>query len=72
MRKCIVMEYGWIIEGEVNGNRLEDASVVRKWMNGRGIGGLAKREHRHEYTLDPIGTVEVNPEKVLYSFEVER
>ena len=82
MRKCYVMEAGWIIEGELTSdwvdtdgkvisNSLEDANVVRSWSNGRGIGGLAKREHRHEYTLDPIGSVRINHAKVLYEFDVE-
>ena len=59
-RNCYILESGWIIEGELKREdtgiiSLKDAYVVRKWSNGRGIGGIAKKEYRNEYTLDEIG-----------------
>lgn len=68
---CVVLDYGWIIEGkEVDRSksiiRMEDASVVRRWDNGRGIGAIADPEHKDEYTLDPIGTVDVHVGRVLF------
>ena len=39
--------------------RLTDASVVRSWINGRGIGGLADPQYKAEYTLDPVGDMTV-------------
>ena len=68
---CIVIDYGWIIEGRAwsraNGIiRMESASVVRKWSNGRGIGAIADPDHKDEYTLDPIGNVSVYESRVLF------
>lgn len=70
---CIVCEYGWIIKGketEKTGT-LQDASVVRRWENGKGIGGIAKEENRSEYKLDPIGDVAINPDKILFVIPCE-
>ena len=68
---CVVLDYGWIIEGMVTGRdggelRMEDASVVRRWSNGRGIGAIADPAHKDEYTLDPIGDVRVRDSRVLF------
>ena len=57
--KAYVCEYGWIIAGKETGRTedqitLTDASVVRRWTNGKGIGGIAKAENKDEYTLDAI------------------
>lgn len=68
---CIVLDKGWIIEGNRDGNTVADANVVRRWDNGRGIGGLAKAEYKSEYVLDPLGTVRINPDAVIYEFELE-
>lgn len=56
----VIAENGWIFIGLLAEEtdsvlRLTDASVVRKWNNGRGIGALALPEYKEEYTLDPIG-----------------
>lgn len=50
---------------------LSNASVVRCWRNGKGVGGLAKEENKSEYTLDPIGTVHVMTSKVLFEIPCE-
>ena len=50
---------------------LKDAAVVRSWNNGRGIGGIAKREYKDEYTLDEIGTVYIAKGKILFSIPCE-
>ena len=72
----VVCEYGWILCGEKKTADtkklvLENASVVRKWNNGKGIGGLAKAENKHEYTLDHIGGVEVQVGKILFTIPCE-
>ena len=68
----VVCEYGWIICGKGSDSlELTDAAVVRKWSNGRGIGGLAKAEYKDEYTLDPIGDVTINPDKALFVIPCE-
>lgn len=70
---CIVCEQGWIIKGkmtEESGN-LQEAAVVRRWDNGKGIGGIAKEENKDEYTLDPIGDVHINTDKVLFIIPCE-
>ena len=61
---CVIATNGWIFEGDAVSREggavtLAGASVVRRWDNGRGIGGLAKAEHKDDYALDPCGTVRV-------------
>ena len=75
-RNCYILESGWIIEGELKREdtgiiSLKDAYVVRKWSNGRGIGGIAKKEYRNEYTLDEIGEVEIMKSKVLFAIPID-
>ena len=73
----VVCEYGWIfcgIEATENSDdsmTLQSASVVRSWRNGKGIGGLAKAENRGEYTLDPIGEVMIQRNKILFTIPCE-
>ncbi|AJC11705.1 hypothetical protein JI75_02465 [Berryella intestinalis] len=62
---CVIATNGWIFEGHVadrtyNSILLADASVVRCWDNGLGIGGIAEAEHKDDYTLDACGTVRVH------------
>ena len=76
MKICVVCENGWILIGSKgittdNVLCLHDASVVRKWSNGRGIGGIAKAEYKDEYILDPIGNVEIRQNKVLFEIPCE-
>ena len=73
---CVVCEYGWIIKGivvdeTVSTTKLRDASVVRRWTNGKGIGGIAKAANKDEYTLDPIGDVEIMKGKILFEIPCE-
>lgn len=73
---CFVCEYGWIVIGKETGRTsesitLSDASVVRKWSNGKGIGGIAKAAYKDGYTLDAIGDVVIMPEKVLFAIPCE-
>ena len=72
----VLAQRGWIFEGHRDKNatdkiRLLDASVVRSWSNGRGIGGLVKSEHKSDYTLDPVGIVEFASEGVIATINVE-
>ncbi len=77
MNVCVICEYGWILKGKKddasNTERiiLHDASVVRKWSNGKGIGGIAKKENMDEYKLDAIGDVEIMQSKVLFIIPCE-
>lgn len=71
-----VCEYGWILCGIESGHNadvitLDGASVVRRWTNGKGIGGLAKAENKSEYKLDPIGAVAISRNKVLFTIPCE-
>ena len=73
---CYVCEYGWIIIGQETGRTdheitVSDASVVRRWTNGKGIGGIAKTENKDEYTLDAIGDVRIRTAKVLFEIPCE-
>ena len=76
MNTCFVCEYGWIVIGKETDRNAEqiilsDASVVRKWANGKGIGGIAKAENKEEYTLDAIGDVVIRLNKVLFEIPCE-
>ena len=76
MNICFVIESGWIIVGKKDVSSsgvvcLKDASVVRRWDNGKGIGGIAKAENKDEYVLDPIGDVEIRQSKVLFEIPCE-
>ena len=76
MKTCYVIESGWIIIGikDVSGAGVicvKDASVVRRWDNGLGIGGIAKAEHKDEYTLDAIGDVNIKESKILFEIPCE-
>lgn len=74
---AIVCEYGWIISGViVDGEsdsevRVVDASVVRTWSNGKGIGGIAYTKSKDEYTLDYIGEVFIQKSKILFTIPCE-
>ena len=75
-RVIAVCEYGWIIVGEKKSQDskalvLENSSVVRRWSNGKGIGGLAKEKNKKEYTLDEIGNVEIMTDKILFMIPCE-
>lgn len=72
----IVCEYGWILVGKMENpssqtTLLKEASVVRRWSNGKGIGGLAKAESKHEYILDEVGTVSIQTSKILFEIPCE-
>ena len=72
----IVCEYGWILVGQVSKATkdtitLENASVVRRWSNGGGIGALAQEKYKSDYTLDEIGGVEIRTGKVLFQIPCE-
>lgn len=77
MNVCVVCECGWIIKGvkDTKSDKinliLHDASVVRKWSNGKGIGGIAKAENKNEYVLDAIGDVAIRNNKVLFEIPCE-
>ena len=74
---CVICEYGWIIVGEKDIASdsellvLKNAAVVRRWKNGKGIGGIAKAENKKEYTLDEIGDVEIKQNKILFIIPCE-
>ena len=73
---CVVCEYGWIIKGivvdeTVSTTKLKEASVVRRWTNGKGIGGIVQAKNKDEYILDPIGDVEIMKGKVLFEIPCE-
>ena len=72
----VICEEGWIICGkQAEANEvsleLEEASVVRRWNNGKGIGGLAKEKYKEDYTLDEIGDVRIRQNKVLFTIPCE-
>lgn len=78
VKTCVVCESGWIIIGEKDdelSNEIEmilhNSSVVRKWNNGKGIGGIAKSENKHEYVLDAIGDVSIRQNKILFVIPCE-
>lgn len=71
---CIIADRGWIFEGylvEPDSFKLVNAHVVRRWDNGLGIGGLAKAEHKDDYTLDHIGSIEIRPHAAIAVIPLE-
>lgn len=71
---CVIADRGWIFEGyqdQEDLNRLTNAHVVRKWSNGLGIGGIAKPEHKDDYTLDYIGCIDINRRAVIAVIPLE-
>lgn len=71
----VIAQRGWIFEGfrdkKVKDKiQLLNANVVRTWSNGRGIGGLTKKEYRSEYTLDPVGAVALPNEGVIATVDI--
>lgn len=76
MNTCYVCEYGWILIGKEMGRTadevvLSNASVVRMWKNGKGIGGIVKEANKNEYVLDAIGDVVIRLSKVLFEIPCE-
>ena len=76
MNTCFVCEYGWIVIGKetertADSVKLSNVSVVRRWSNGKGIGGIAKEANKDEYTLDAIGDVVIRLGKVLFEIPCE-
>ena len=76
MNTCFVCESGWILIGKEARRTddtiaLSDAAIVRRWDNGKGIGGIAKREYKDEYTLDAVGDVAIRLGKVLFEIPCE-
>ena len=76
MNTCFVCEYGWILIGKeiertAETVKLSKASVVRRWANGKGIGGIAKEKNKNEYMLDAIGDVVIRSGKVLFEIPCE-
>lgn len=72
----VVIESGWIMVGEMTNpstqtTLLKNASVVRRWTNGKGIGGLAIEKNKDEYTLDPVGSVSIQTSKILFEIPCE-
>ena len=72
----VIAQRGWIFEGYkdtaiTDRIRLLNANVVRSWSNGRGIGGLTKKEYKLDYTLDPVGQVEFANEGVIAVMNVD-
>lgn len=70
---CVIADRGWIFEGyrADSSYQLTNASVVRRWDNGLGIGGIAKAEHKGDYTLDFIGCIEINSKAVIALIPLE-
>ena len=71
----IIAQRGWIFEGYRDKSvkdkiQLLNANIVRSWSNGKGIGGLAKKEYTSGYTLDNVGTVSFPVEGVIAIIDI--
>ena len=71
----IIAQRGWIFEGLKDKSvkdkiQLLNASVVRSWSNGRGIGGLTQEKYKSEYKLDPVGTVSFPNEGIIATLDI--
>lgn len=71
----VIAQRGWIFEGHRDTSvkdkiQLLNASVVRSWSNGRGIGGLCSKDYKSDYKLDPVGTVSFPDEGIIASVDI--
>ena len=71
----VIAQRGWIFEGYRDKKvkdkiQLLNASVVRSWSNGKGIGGLTFKNNVSDYTLDPVGTVSFPNEGVICTIDI--
>jgi hypothetical protein len=71
----VIAQRGWIFEGHRDKSvkhkiQLLNANVVRSWSNGRGIGGLCKKEYKSEYKLDPVGTVSLLNNSIIAIIDI--
>ena len=75
--KIVIVSYGWIFVGQVIESvpdkvSLTNASVVRKWSNGKGIGALASIEHKEDYALDQCsGDVTIPIQSVIATIDCQ-
>lgn len=71
----VIAQRGWIFEG-LQDKKVKDkiqllnANVVRKWSNGKGIGGLCNKTDKTSYTLDPVGTISFPKEAVIAIIDI--
>jgi hypothetical protein len=71
----VIAQRGWIFEGYRDKSitekiQLLNASVVRSWANGKGIGGLCSKNSKSDYKLDTVGTVSFPNEGVIAVLEI--
>ena len=71
----VIAQRGWIFEGHrdksvKNEIVLLNPHVVRRWTNGKGIGGLAFKASKSDYTLDDVPTVHLVPEAVIAVLDI--
>lgn len=71
----VIAQRGWIFEGHKDKSvtdkiQLLNASVVRSWSNGKGIGGLCNKDNKSDYKLDSVGTISFPNEGVIAVIDV--
>ncbi len=71
----VIAQRGWIFEGHkdtsvIDKIQLLNASVVRSWSNGKGIGGLCSKQSKADYKLDLVGTVSFPNEGVIATLDI--
>ena len=71
----VIAQRGWIFEGHRDKAvkdkiQLLNASVVRSWSNGKGIGGLCNKADKTAYKLDPVGQVSFPNEGVIATIDI--
>lgn len=71
----VIAQRGWIFEGYkdkavTDKIQLLNANVVRSWSNGKGIGGLCKKDSKSEYKLDEVGQIFFPNEGVIAVIDI--
>lgn len=71
----VIAQRGWIFEGHRDKSvtdkiQLLNASVVRSWSNGKGIGGLCSASNKSDYKLDPVGTISFPNEGIIAVIDI--
>lgn len=70
----VIAQRGWIFIGYKDKSVKDElvllnAEVVRKWSNGKGIGGLAEKDDS-AYVRDAVGTIRFPNEAIICAIDV--
>lgn len=75
VKQIVILQRGWIMVGDLSKEGTEftltDASVIRSWETGKGIGGVALSGPVPGVVLDPVGTARFHELTVVARLDVD-